>query len=304
VTIAAALFPLLLQSTSGVIAIKPTPSAVIRGTIKKVREASADQSGKGMQGEIILRADPEKGTERVVIRVTNGTRIVVQKGASHCAAIFAYLAAGNRVEVRITRGASGVDPAQLVAREILVLNMSVFPPEGFAGDQPCHIADISTCSPLARTAIRRKHLPISAIHSCDDGVVTLDNGQTGNLVRITAGPGGDCPSGCIYQSYIGFFNRAGVLFDLPAYGERHVETAFWAHPPFNKVQEPNSSVENGIRQSYRTEPDFLEFTHVIGGSRVTRNRYRFSGEIFVYLDSRSREVWDTFGLRSNVKPLI
>jgi hypothetical protein len=121
----------------------------------------------------------------------------VQKGVSHCAAIFAYLAAGHQVAVRIARRAIGSDPVHVVATEILVLNMPVFPPEGFVGDSPCYIANLSTCSPLARTAMKRKRLSIRAIHSCDDRVVRLDTGQTGNLVRITAGPGGDCPSGCI-----------------------------------------------------------------------------------------------------------
>ncbi|HEY7547376.1 MAG TPA: hypothetical protein VID27_20945, partial [Blastocatellia bacterium] len=259
-------------------------SVDIRGAITNIRKADSAQTNRGILGTIMVkgRKDDDTRFDQAALTITNDTRILARKGITHCSALFAYLEVGHEIEARVKEPVALSYPIQAVASEILVLNMPAIPPPGFAGDQPCYIFDISKCSALAQAAIRHKKLPVKQIHSCEDSGVTLDNGSTAAIVRISYGPGGDCPSGCIYRRYIGLFDKDSNLFDLPPTEEIGIEGGAWAHPPFNKLREPNSLIEGEVQKRYRIEAAFrkgrygwvmkiesIELTHVTGGAKIT-----------------------------------
>lgn len=182
-------------------------------------------------------------------------------------------------------------------------------PEPRVGDTPSYI-DPSSCSPAAMQVIRSKRLPLQLIHACRDEPVSLD--ETGRLVTIAYGEPQDCPSGCIYEIYIGLvLDRSGKIVDLPRMPQEH---AIWAQRPLNRLRAPGITYKTSLevqtelgRRSGRygwvmkfvsneitvTEPVARDQTI---DPKVRTRAYDVVGELFVYLANK-REIWDSSGVR-------
>ena len=171
------------------------------------------------------------------------------------------------------------------------------------GGRPTYVS-VSDCSTNAQLVIESKGLPNNLIHSCKDECVRLDTGEEVNLVTIQYGEGMDCPSGCIYEFYVGVITQSQTLIDLPNVS---IATGMWGRPPFNQWRTwwtENHSTENhqevAVRDGYYgwvLKLDYYKFTLLYWKSygsdaELGKTLYTATGEIFVYLDSNGEEVWD------------
>ena len=177
------------------------------------------------------------------------------------------------------------------------------PTMNMEGDRPAYV-NVSDCPTGAQLVIENKGFPTNLIHLCKDERVSLDTGREVSLVTIHYGEGMDCPAGCVYETYVGIITQDQSLIDLP---DLSIETDMWGRSPFNEWR--TWSTENHSTASHQEvaardghygwvlKLDYYKFTLVYlksygNDAKLGKTLYMATGEIFVYLDSDGKEVWD------------
>ncbi len=162
------------------------------------------------------------------------------------------------------------------------------------GDEPRYIP-LSSCPPLAQTAVVAKGMPADLIAVCKEQTIPIESGETVTLVQVFYGPASDCPAGCIYQHYLGLFTDGDqVLRDLPLEGvyPRGLESAAWRNPPLNSWRESGCEdvlVETTTKVSKRNG----HYGWLLEYAELRCVHLQGAGNLFIYIDEQGNEVWDS-----------
>lgn len=165
--------------------------------------------------------------------------------------------------------------------------------------------DLSKCSPLAQATIHIKNFPTNLIYRCEVEEVELDNSETVTLIKIYYGEGMDCPAGCIYENYAGIFTQNQSLVDLP---DVQIDISIWGRSPINhwknmttidghRIEGPQqvTKINGNYGWIQKFDLEAVETYWHDASSEVKKRKHTAIGEIFVYLDTNGKEIWDYSG---------